>query len=107
MLKFHCTPFEFIKWEDSIKRWLRGAQAHLTFDELVNAIFNKLDRQWQTLFNTKLKEGTEQKTTCNIFMWIQTKNWEQQPRIKRLQNCKELKGLPGEDRVNYETHVKR
>ena len=38
---------------------------------------------------------------------IEDRNWEQVPQIKRLRNRKGLKGLPGEDIVNYETRVKK
>ena len=45
--------------------------------------------------------------TDAIFMWIKTKNWEQHPRINKLQNCKELKRAHGEDIINYWTRVKQ
>ena len=34
-----------MEWQDIMMRWLRGAQAHLTFEDLVNTIFSKLDQQ--------------------------------------------------------------
>ena len=54
LLKFPCTLFDLREWEDNMLRWLRGAQAHLTFNDLVSSMYNKLDRQWQTMINAKL-----------------------------------------------------
>ena len=67
VLKFPCTPFDFIDWKDNMLRWLKGAQAHLTFNDLISSMFNKLDKQWQTFINSKLKERDEDKTINIIF----------------------------------------
>ena len=105
-LKFPCSPLEFIEWSSPTKRWLKGAQAHLTFEDLINTIYTKLDYQWQTYINANLEKNGAVHLMESIFTWIEEKNQEQHPRIKRLRNCKELRKAPG-DIVNYQTRVKR
>ena len=81
-------------------RWLRGAQAHLSFDDLVINIYRKLDRQWQVYLNNKLA-GKEVYTAKHLIEWIEDKNLEQLLQIERLRNYHEVKRQPGEDVVNY------
>ena len=52
VLKFPPTPFELIERKDNMWRWLRGAQRHLPFDDLVINMYGKLDRQWQVYLKT-------------------------------------------------------
>ena len=62
-------------------RWLRGAQEHLPFDDLVSNIYTMLDRQWQTYISNKLASGGPY-TAKHIIDWIEDKNLEQVPQIK-------------------------
>ena len=99
------TSFELIEWKDNMWRWLRAAQVHLPFDVILSNMYNKMDRQWHTYISDKLAVGGPY-TAKDIIDWIEDKNLEQVPQIKRLSNCHQLKKQPGEDIVNYETRIK-
>ena len=65
-----------------------------------------MDRQWQTYISDKLAVGGPY-TAKDIIDWIEDKNLEPVPQIKRLSNCHQLKKQPGEDIVSYETRIKK